>query len=143
LWLLSRLLVKSSQPSKQLTQSKQPERSQQPEQPNRSNRLNQSIQSNQPIQQLLQGLCVLCCCVPLLFCAHVVMDRNYTNYGRNAAVNAANRATIAAYTGEGSLTLHKFPVDLYSWVMPYHNPYYNPYFNLYYGLPQETVIVWE
>lgn len=136
LWLLSQLLTKRSKPLKPSERVKPAELAKPLEPPLQPEPV-------RPIQQLLQGACALCCCVPLLFCGYVVMERNYTNYRLNAATNAENRATIAAYPGEGSLTLRKFPVELYSWVMPYHNPYYNPYFNLYYGLPQETVIVWE
>lgn len=90
-----------------------------------------------------RALCAVLCCVPLLFCGWTMLKNTYDGYRRNAAFDAANRAAIAAYDGGGSLTLRRFPDDLYGWVMPYHNSYYDGYYKEFYGLPLDTELVWE
>lgn len=83
------------------------------------------------------------CCLPLLWCAWTMLDQTHDGYRANAAVNAQNRAAIAAYDGTGVLALRRLPEEEYAWVMPYHNDYYDLYFKTYYGLPRETEITWQ
>lgn len=90
-----------------------------------------------------RAACAVVCCIPLLFCAWTMLNDQHDGYQENAAVDAANRAAIAAYSGEDSLVLHKFADDLYGWVMPYHNTYYDAYYKEFYGLPREVELIWE
>nr|WP_297171190.1 DUF6056 family protein [uncultured Agathobaculum sp.] len=88
-------------------------------------------------------VCAAVCCIPLLFCAWTTLKDQHDGYQANAAVDADNRAAIAAYDGADALTLRRFADDLYAWVMPYHNDYYDVYYKLYYGLPRETALYWQ
>ena len=72
-----------------------------------------------------------------------MLNDQHDGYQENAAVDAANRAAIAAYSGEDSLVLHKLAADLYGWVLPYHNTYYDAYYKEFYGLPREVEMIWE
>ncbi len=90
-----------------------------------------------------RAVCAVVCCVPLLFCAWTTLKDQHDGYQENAAIDASNRAVVASYSGEDTLTLRKFTDDLYGWVMPYHNDYYDGYYKVYYGLPREVELIWE
>ncbi|WP_026894979.1 DUF6056 family protein [Clostridiisalibacter paucivorans] len=69
----------------------------------------------------------------------------FNGYFTNSKVYDRNISICDKYKQKDYTELKqiKLPLELYGWVMPYHNLYYNPYYKLYLGLDDDVEIKWE
>lgn len=83
-------------------------------------------------------------CIALI--AVSVMKVSIEGYSVNARVYEDNLQLAQEFkmnSEKGTLIQKKLPIEMYGWVMPYHNPYYVPYYNLALDINRDFEIIWE
>lgn len=83
--------------------------------------------------------------ITLVALAVVLMKPTVEGYRENAITYDDNLVQVEKYKegGQDELVQHKFRIETYGWVMPYHNILYLPYYKIYIDVDKDTQIQWK